>query len=144
MNLDRIESLAAVLERVPRLSEIEIRTEDATLLLRRATVALPAPAPASAATPAADPAPAAADTPASTSVFATAHVVGVFHDRRGAAVAAGDRVGQGDVLGQIDTMRIPNECVAPVAGRVVAVCVRDGDAVEYGQPLFEIAPEDAR
>lgn len=143
MNLDRIESLAAVLERVPRLSEIEIRTEDATLLLRRATVALPAPAPASAA-PSTDSAPAAADAPASSSVFATAHVVGVFHDRRGAAVAAGDRVGQGDVLGQIDTMRIPNECVAPVAGRVVAVCVRDGDAVEYGQPLFEIAPEDAR
>ena len=138
LNLDQIEALADVLERVPRLTEIEVRTDGVSLRLRRGgtqdavVVATP--------TSAADAEPVVSIAPETVSVRSGG--VGVFHFAE-RVVAVGDLVREGQLLGQIETMRIDNDCKSPVAGRVVAVHVQDAQAVEYGQPLFVLEPEAA-
>jgi biotin carboxyl carrier protein len=37
-------------------------------------------------------------------------------------------------------MKLMNEIEADVAGVIVGIMAEDGAAVEYGQPLFRIAP----
>jgi len=73
-------------------------------------------------------------------------VVGVFHnggmlDPR-EMVRAGDRVREGQLLAAIEAMKVPNELRAPVSGLVTRLLVDDGSAVEYGQTLFVIAPDE--
>ncbi|MBI5202274.1 MAG: biotin/lipoyl-binding protein [Elusimicrobia bacterium] len=52
----------------------------------------------------------------------------------------GASVAEGDLLGLLETGAEPVEIKAPAAGRLVKVLVDDGKPVEYGQPLFLIAP----
>jgi len=51
-------------------------------------------------------------------------------------VSSGDIVSPGDTLCVIEAMKVMNEINAEEPGRVRQVLVEDGDAVEYGQPLF--------
>jgi acetyl-CoA carboxylase biotin carboxyl carrier protein len=55
-------------------------------------------------------------------------------------VEVGARVKKGDVLCIIEAMKIMNEIEAEFPGKVVAVLVKDGQPVQYGQPLFQIEP----
>jgi len=140
-DLDRIEALAAVLGQAPHVVEVEIGEGESRLVLRRGSgVTAGAPGPAVAETAAA-PAVAESSVPAvPASTFVQATVVGIFHPRKGEPLAAGNRVHAGEVVGRIDTMRIPNDCVSMVDGVVLQVLVAPGAAVEYGQALFEIGP----
>jgi biotin carboxyl carrier protein len=67
---------------------------------------------------------------------ATSPSVGPFRPdpelRRGARVREGDRLGIVDLLG------VPQEVVSPVDGIVMAVLVEAEESVEYGQPLVEL------
>ncbi|MBI4346560.1 MAG: biotin/lipoyl-binding protein [Elusimicrobia bacterium] len=56
------------------------------------------------------------------------------------AAHEGAAVAEGTLLGLLETGGEPVEIKAPAAGRLVKVLVDDGKAVEYGQPLFLIAP----
>lgn len=56
------------------------------------------------------------------------------------AANEGASVAEGAVLGLLETGGEPVEIKAPAAGRLVKVLIDDGKAVEYGQPLFLIAP----
>lgn len=67
---------------------------------------------------------------------ATSPAVGIFRPRSGLAV--GDRVREGDRLGAVDMLGVPQDVVAPVDGMVSASLVEPGDAVEYGQELLVI------
>jgi acetyl-CoA carboxylase biotin carboxyl carrier protein len=49
-------------------------------------------------------------------------------------------VKKGDVLCIIEAMKIMNEIEAEFPGKVVAVLGKDGQPVQYGQPLFQIEP----
>jgi len=53
-------------------------------------------------------------------------------------VDVGSQVKQGDVLCIIEAMKILNEIEAETAGTVTRVMAENGQAVEYGQPLFVI------
>lgn len=55
-------------------------------------------------------------------------------------VEVGARVKKGDVLCIVEAMKIMNEIEAEFAGKVVAVLAKDGQPVQYGQPLFQIEP----
>lgn len=70
-------------------------------------------------------------------------MVGTYYEASapGAApfVAIGSQVQVGDTLCIIEAMKMMNQIEAEVAGRVTAVLVRNGEAVEFGQPLFIIA-----
>ena len=54
-------------------------------------------------------------------------------------VSVGSQVQAGETLCIIEAMKMMNQIEAEVAGRVTAVLVRNGEAVEFGQPLFIIA-----
>ena len=140
MNHEQIEALASVLKDVPSLTEVEVRHGGTVLRLRRggammaAAVAPPLPPPAATTIAA----------PVSSGGTVRAPVVGIFHALGGKPTANGDHVRAGQVLGHIETMRLMNDCAAPGEGVVERVFVEDGQPVEYGQPLFEIAPGSGR
>ena len=108
-------------------------------------VSMPVPTPATAPSPAqADSAPAAADP---TPVQAEGHVmkapmVGTFYRSSGPDASPFVEVGQtvkaGDTLCIIEAMKLMNEIEADVSGVIKAIQVENGQAVEYGQPMFVI------
>jgi acetyl-CoA carboxylase biotin carboxyl carrier protein len=53
-------------------------------------------------------------------------------------VQVGDVVAAGQVLCIIEAMKLMNEIESDVAGEIVQKLVTNGQAVEYGQPLFAI------
>jgi len=55
-------------------------------------------------------------------------------------VAINDRVEKGQVLCIVEAMKLMNEIEADISGTILAVLAEDGAPVEYGQPLFKIAP----
>ena len=53
-------------------------------------------------------------------------------------VKVGDTVKKGQVLGIGEAMKLMNEIESDYDGVVEAILVKDGETVEYGQPLFRI------
>ena len=108
-----------------------------------ASVAAPAPVAPSVA--AAAPAPAAAAAVPDSGVRVEAPSVGVFWraPEPGSApfVEVGQRVEAGQDMCIVEVMKLMNRVPAPLAGIVTHVHTGNGEAVEYGTPLFTIAPE---
>ena len=50
----------------------------------------------------------------------------------------GDHIAKGKVLCIIEAMKLMNEIQAETTGEIVKIYVENGQAVEYGQPLFGI------
>ncbi len=50
-------------------------------------------------------------------------------------IAVGDRVSQGQTLLIIEAMKFMNQVPCPKAGVVKEILFKDGDPIEYGQPL---------
>ena len=55
-------------------------------------------------------------------------------------IKEGDKVSKGDSLCIIEAMKIMNEIEAEESGTIVKLLVKDGNAVDYNQPLFLIDP----
>jgi acetyl-CoA carboxylase biotin carboxyl carrier protein len=53
-------------------------------------------------------------------------------------VDAGTRVRKGQVLCIVEAMKLMNEIECEIEGTVVQILVENGQAVEYGEPLFKI------
>ena len=53
-------------------------------------------------------------------------------------VTVGDTVKKGQILAIVEAMKLMNEIESEFDGTVVEVYVQNGQAVEYGQPLFRI------
>lgn len=140
LNLEHIAEIVAVL-RDSGLTEIEVRRGDVTLRLRRPSLAPPAANLSPGATLVAGP-PTALAPVAVSAVRVSAMLVGSFHALP-EPIEEGAFVAQGQILGQIESMRLMNDCLSPVEGRVVAAPAKDGQPVEYGQTLFEVAPRYA-
>jgi acetyl-CoA carboxylase biotin carboxyl carrier protein len=72
----------------------------------------------------------------------TSPMVGTFYSTPSpdspAFVKAGDSVNTGDVLCIIEAMKLMNEIECETNGVIKQILVKDGDMVEYGQPLFKI------
>lgn len=54
-------------------------------------------------------------------------------------VSVGDQVKKGQTLAIVEAMKLMNEIESDFDGKVVEIYVENGQAVEYGQPLFRIA-----
>ena len=65
--------------------------------------------------------------------------VGVFHAAKN-AVEVGSMVKAKQPIGTVESLKVPNDLAAPAAGVISQIWVSDGQGVEWGQPLFEIAP----
>lgn len=55
-------------------------------------------------------------------------------------VKPGDKVKPDTVVCIVEAMKVMNEIKAEVSGTIVEVLVKDGQSVEYGQPLFRVRP----
>ena len=53
-------------------------------------------------------------------------------------VSVGDLVKKGQTLAIVEAMKLMNEIESDFDGKVAEVYVENGQAVEYGQPLFRI------
>ena len=99
----------------------------------------PEPAPASPASEAGAP---PAREPEDEGHVVTSPMVGTFYaaPAPGASpfVQIGDRIKAGDTLCIIEAMKMMNQIEADKAGKIVSVLVKNGDPVEFGQPLFVI------
>ncbi|HQU41868.1 MAG: acetyl-CoA carboxylase, biotin carboxyl carrier protein [Planctomycetia bacterium 21-64-5] len=53
-------------------------------------------------------------------------------------VKVGDHIGPDSTVCIIEAMKVFNEIPAGISGQIVAVLAQNGDAIEYGQPLFKV------
>ena len=69
-------------------------------------------------------------------------MVGTFYKAPAASappfVEVGGLVAQGEVVCIIEAMKLMNEIESDFSGKIVEICVEDGQPVEYGQPLMYI------
>jgi len=153
MDIRKIKKLIELLEE-SGIAEIEIKEGEEALRISRmptgaaATHALPhvgnlpLAAPLPVAGKAAAPAP---SEPQPTKLKSTEHVitapmVGTFYASPSpgakAFIEIGDEIKPGQVLCIIEAMKMMNQIEADRAGRVTSIMARNGDPVEFGQPLF--------
>lgn len=137
MDIETIESLAALVGRSKSVTELELAGASGTLRICRPGAVSDAGAAVVAASHPAVSEPSGVSEPVDEAVIVKAGVVGVFRARR-QPLAEGDRVAEGDVLGAIETLRIPSDCLSTVDGIVTAVLVTDGATVEYGQAIARL------
>ena len=80
--------------------------------------------------------------PAASGFVVKSPMVGTFYRSASpgakAFVELGQKVNEGDTLCIIEAMKILNEIEAEQSGTIVQVLGENGQAVEYGQPLFVI------
>ena len=100
-----------------------------------------AAAPVAAALPAAAPV-AAAEPPAISGHAVKSPMVGTFYRSSSpgskAFVEIGDEIKEGEPICIIEAMKIMNEIEATKTGKVTQILAENGQAVEFGQPLFII------
>jgi len=151
MDIRKIKKLIELLEE-SGLAEIEITEGEESVRIARVTQGPPAviqhaapqvPAAAAPAPPAPAPAAAAPAAPAARDEnLVTAPMVGTFYASPAPGAKAFVEVGQevrvGQVLCIIEAMKMMNQIESERAGRVVAVLAKNGEPVEFGQPLFAI------
>ena len=69
-------------------------------------------------------------------------LIGVFYRSPApdadAFVEVGDVVSEGQTVCIVEAMKVFNEIPAEMSGKIVAVLARNGESVEYGQPLFRV------
>ncbi|HJB01170.1 MAG TPA: acetyl-CoA carboxylase biotin carboxyl carrier protein [Candidatus Mediterraneibacter merdavium] len=114
-----------------------------------APIPMAAPAPTPAATPAAASVGAAetasaAETPAAPAGnVVKSPLVGTFYaapaEDAAPFVKVGDSVKEGQVLAIVEAMKLMNEIESDFSGTVTEILVENGQAVEFGQPLFVIS-----
>lgn len=148
MDIRKVKKLIELLEE-SGIAEIEISEGEESVRISRyppgmavAPAAMPAitamaPPPAHAAAPAAPAAP--ANNPDN---VMTAPMVGTFYSAAAPGakpfVQVGSEVKTGDVLCIIEAMKMMNQIESEKEGRIASVLVRDGEPVEFGQPLFVV------
>lgn len=150
MDIRKVKKLIELLEE-SGVAEIEIKEgEESVRISRHGSapmthyVSAPPPMPTAPPTPTAVATPAAAvPAPAAAADCAvTAPMVGTFYSSPAPGakvfVELGSEVKVGQTLCIIEAMKMMNQIESDRAGKVVSVLVKNGDPVEFGQPLFII------
>jgi acetyl-CoA carboxylase biotin carboxyl carrier protein len=153
MDIRKVKKLIELLEE-SGISELEISEgEESVRISRHQRVAMPPPAPMAAyvpqpAPPAAPAAPAAPATsagehkPRDDEHTVTSPMVGTYYSASTPGskpfVEIGMEIKVGQILCIIEAMKMMNQIESDKAGRVTAILAKNGEPVEFGQPLFII------
>ena len=146
MDLEIVERIVALAGEYA-VSEITVEQGGQRISVRKPLSAL-APAPllstpeAAAETMSATPELAASEetVPAEKTLILTAPMVGIFHHAE-PFLRFGTTIAAGQVVGQIESMKLMNEVTAEGAGQISEVLIEDGAPVEYGQALFRLSSQ---
>jgi acetyl-CoA carboxylase biotin carboxyl carrier protein len=141
IDADAIRALAELLTET-NLTEIEIENGGGRIRVSRAAngghyVAAPPSAPL-AAPAAADPAKPAGPHPGAVPSPMVGTVYTAPQPGSPPFVKVGDNVKEGDTLLIVEAMKTMNPITAPRAGKVIEICVRDAQPVEFGQTLVVV------
>lgn len=146
---DYIEKLAKIIAD-NGLTEISMEDGEQAITIRKdlpevnmvasaPAVAAPQTAPAPVAAAAA---PEAAKAPEAKGKAITSPMVGTFYAASSPEAApfveVGSTVNVGDVVCIIEAMKLMNEIKSEQAGKVVQICVKNGDPIEFGQVLMYV------
>ncbi len=75
-------------------------------------------------------------------IMITSPMVGTYYSKPSPEssefVKVGDNITKGKVICIIEAMKLMNEIESEFNGTIIEQMVKDGDMVEYGQPLFKI------
>ncbi len=151
MDLKAIKQVVEMMKR-SEISEFEIEEKDFKLRLSRkngdtqiihaAAPAAAAPAPLAVGAPAAAPAAAAAAMEEKGISIIKSPMVGTFYTAASpespAFAKVGTKVSADSIVCIIEAMKVMNEIQSELSGTVTEVLVENGEAVEYGQPLFKV------
>jgi acetyl-CoA carboxylase biotin carboxyl carrier protein len=135
------------------LNEIDIQQGEVRIQLRRAgngtnpSAVLPVQAAGGEALPAMQPGaprPAAASEPAAETRVAVikSPMVGTFYAApdpdSSPYVKVGDHVGPETTVCIVEAMKVFNQIPAEISGKILTVLAKNGESVEFGQPLFKV------
>lgn len=155
LTFDEVSKIVSIIDN-SSCDELVVEADDIRLVVRRNSLAAPAPhvpvtparaqqAPAAApAAPSAGVAPVTTEPDRTGKATVKAPMVGTFYRApapdKPAFVVEGAVVAEGDPLCMIEVMKLFTTVHAIAAGRVEWVFPQDGALVEFGQTLFVIAP----
>ena len=128
------------------LAEIDLRQADQRIRLRRDVDPIVVPTVASGPGPATAPSVAGSEAPAADEnenlTVVKSPIIGTFYisssPDASPFVQVGDTVNSETTVCIIEAMKVFNEIPAECNGKIVARLCENGDAVEYGQPLFKV------
>jgi acetyl-CoA carboxylase biotin carboxyl carrier protein len=158
IDLAEIRELIAIVNQ-SNVTELVIESEDFKLAIRKSVESVPVatiatkPAPQEIPAAVAPPIPAAPATPTEVQVPSEenhflevkAPMVGTFYrapsPEASPFVQLNDRIGQNQTVCIIEAMKLMNEIEAEVSGRIVEICVKNGEPVEFGQILMKVDPK---
>lgn len=153
-HVDTVREIISLMDKFG-LSEIDLNDGDQRIRLRKgprivpgAAVSMPAPQlaaiPQPAAPQAAPTTPAVAAKPVSNLLEIKSELVGTFYAKpapdKDDYVKVGSKVSADTVVCKVEAMKIFNDITAKVSGKVVEVCVQNGQFVEFDQVLFRVDP----
>lgn len=149
MNIKEIKEMLQLMQE-HQLTEVEIEKDGLKLKLKKgpsgkiiteevhAPAAIPVPRIVEAAPAASSPKPQDA-----TNVFTVkSPMVGTFYSApspdQSPYASIGKKVKEGDVLCIVEAMKLMNEIKSDVSGTIIEILVKNGQPVEFDQPLFKI------
>src|ERR1700683_4903386 len=149
MDIRKVKKLIELLEE-SGISELEISEgEESVRISRHPRMAMQAPA--AVATPLTQMAPLTAALPATSAgehkprideYTVTSPMVGTYYSAASpgskALVEIGSEIKVGQILCIIEAMKMMNQIESDKAGRITAILAKNGEPVEFGQPLFII------
>ena len=144
MDIRKVKKLMELLEE-SGMSEIEIKEGEESVKISRYGNS-PAPShsfvqqQAPTFLPPVAPAPIIANEPSTAGQSLTSPMVGTYYSAPSPTakpfITIGQHVKQGDTIGIVEAMKIMNQIEAEQSGTVLKILVKDGEAVEFGQPLI--------
>ncbi len=149
MNLKEIKEMISLMDE-HEISEFQLERDGFKVLLKkgisgnviveRAPASQPAAAPVAAAVP--ETVPTAAPVAEEGVIEILSPMVGTFYRSSSPEadphVQLGDSVTEDSVVCILEAMKVMNEIKSEVKGKITEVLVENGEAVEYGQPLFKV------
>lgn len=150
-DLEKLQTLFEMMEK-HGLTEVNLKRGEETWKLRRgpqetvsmvpaAPAAVPQPVPAPAAAAPAAPAQEAAPA-AETGPVIKSPTVGTFYASPSPDdppfVSVGSKIGSDTIVCIVEAMKVFNQIPAEINGTISEILVKDGEAVEFGQPLFRV------
>lgn len=149
-DLKYLEKLAKLMNE-SELTEMQLDDQEQSIIMKREKQTVTAqqvapvvevPQVVQTAAPVAQPVEEVKPAPAKTGKAIKSPMVGTFYKAAApdspAFVEVGSLVAQGEVVCIIEAMKLMNEIESDFSGKVVEICVDDGQPVEYGQVLMYI------